>query len=181
MEWVAARVRHGHGDAGAAARRAVLSPAAGAARTRGTARRPVFACAGGQAVVHGRGVLLGVLVALVKLAHIASAIRRRPVCGWGALMLLLAAIAASFDAHAMGERLSAAIWGCSPAIVRAGVRSGPQGMAACARAAGDSHLRKRTQLARNWAYLIAALVPTSPNVLPIMETARCSAPSATPS
>jgi paraquat-inducible protein A len=41
--------------------------------------------------------MLGVLVALVKLAHIASAIPGVALWSLGALMLLIAAVAASFD------------------------------------------------------------------------------------
>ena len=50
-------------------------------------------------------LILGMLVALVKLAHIASVVPGVALWAFGALMLLLAAASAAFDPHELWERI----------------------------------------------------------------------------
>jgi paraquat-inducible protein A len=49
--------------------------------------------------------MLGTLVALTKLAHLASVVPGIALFSFGALMILVAAAAASFDTHALWERV----------------------------------------------------------------------------
>jgi len=49
--------------------------------------------------------MLGTLVALTKLAHLASVVPGIALFSFGALMFLIAAAAASFDTHALWERV----------------------------------------------------------------------------
>jgi paraquat-inducible protein A len=49
--------------------------------------------------------MLGTLVALTKLAHVASVVPGIALFSFGALMFLVAAAAASFDTHALWERV----------------------------------------------------------------------------
>ncbi|KVZ78701.1 paraquat-inducible protein A [Burkholderia ubonensis] len=53
-------------------------------------------------------LILGLLVALVKLAHIASVVTGVALYSFGALMLVLAGARAAFDAHELWSRLAAA-------------------------------------------------------------------------
>jgi paraquat-inducible protein A len=49
--------------------------------------------------------MLGTLVALTKLAHLASVVPGIALFSFGGLMVLVAAAAASFDTHALWERV----------------------------------------------------------------------------
>ena len=59
-------------------------------------------------------LILGVLVALVKLAHIAGVVPGIALWAFGALMLLLAAISAAFDPREFWERMAPATSGGAP-------------------------------------------------------------------
>ncbi|HVE07159.1 MAG TPA: paraquat-inducible protein A [Paraburkholderia sp.] len=138
-------------------------------------------------------LILGLLVALVKLAHIASVVPEVALWSFGALMLMLAAAAATFDARALWARLegrhdSAASGfaartaaGCGRCVCHdCGLMSEPLAPAQqahgahalrCARCGSRLHLRKPNSLARTWAFLLAAMVLYLPaNLLPVMHT-----------
>lgn len=137
-------------------------------------------------------LILGMLVALVKLAHIASVVPGVALWSFGALMLLLAAANTAFDARAlwqrMGERhgstadLHEAAASSAPTAMRCGllschscgllVHSTPHlHDANCPRCGTHLHARKPESFARTWAFLIAAMVLYIPaNVLPVMHT-----------
>ncbi|SAL67284.1 paraquat-inducible protein A [Caballeronia humi] len=138
-------------------------------------------------------LILGVLVALVKLAHIASVVPGIALWAFGALMLLLAAISAAFDPREFWERVSTSRRGggmpgethtsaSAPTAARAGLfvchECGLLSKARahahdgeCPRCAAHLHFRKPESLARTWAFLIAAMVLYIPaNMLPMMDT-----------
>ncbi|CAB3776758.1 paraquat-inducible protein A [Pararobbsia alpina] len=137
-------------------------------------------------------LILGMLVALVKLAHIASVVPGVALWSFGALMLLLAAASAAFDPRALWQRVEAAHRGAAntgelaaPSVrtaMRYGllschscgllVKSGTHhDDARCPRCGAGLHVRKPESLARTWAFLIAAMVLYIPaNVLPVMNT-----------
>jgi len=52
--------------------------------------------------------MLGVLVSLVKLANLASVVPGIALWTFGALMMLMAAIAATFDPRALWAKMAAA-------------------------------------------------------------------------
>ncbi|WP_431824315.1 paraquat-inducible protein A [Burkholderia sp. F1] len=138
-------------------------------------------------------LILGLLVALVKLAHIASVVTGVALYSFGALMLVLAAAGAAFDAHELWSRIDAARGGggrgSSVSVPRGAVTAADCGLALChdcgqlARAPADAHdlacprcgaalhVRKPASVSRTWALLIAAMVLYIPaNVLPVMYT-----------
>lgn len=139
-------------------------------------------------------LILGMLVALVKLAHIASVVPGTALWSFGALMLVLAAASAAFDpqevwAHsqaALGEaarhaRLTAATAPAATAIGCGLATCHSCGLlmksplhsqeAVCPRCGGHVHARKPDSIARTWAFLIAAMVLYIPaNLLPVMNT-----------
>ncbi|MBB5460280.1 paraquat-inducible protein A [Paraburkholderia sp. Cpub6] len=137
-------------------------------------------------------LILGLLVALVKLAHIASVVPGVALWSFGALMILLAAASAAFDPHELwmrinsGQRASFDVVGASalPAATAAGCGlmvchscgfiSKPVAHAhdaRCPRCSAWLHFRKPDSIARTWAFLIAAIVLYIPaNVLPVMNT-----------
>ncbi|ANB72380.1 paraquat-inducible protein A [Paraburkholderia phytofirmans OLGA172] len=137
-------------------------------------------------------LILGMLVALVKLAHIASVVPGVALWSFGALMLLLAAANSAFDPRAlwqrMGEReafvtdLHEAARSSAPTAMRCGLLSchscgllvhsrGYLHDAGCPRCGAHLHTRKPDSFARTWAFLIAAMVLYIPaNVLPVMNT-----------
>ncbi|HEY1995962.1 paraquat-inducible protein A [Paraburkholderia sp.] len=137
-------------------------------------------------------LILGMLVALVKLAHIASVVPGTALWSFGVLMLLLAAASAAFDPQEVWSRTRAALGevpghptltapsaataiGCGLAtchscglLVRAPVHLHE---AACPRCGSHLHARKPNSIARTWAFLIAAMVLYIPaNLLPVMNT-----------
>jgi len=141
-------------------------------------------------------LILGLLVALVKLAHIASVVLGTALWSFGALMLILAAAGAAFDTRQIWSRI-AAVQGRGSAAeqrasawLRAGVVTAAQcglvlchdcGLLArapahahhcsCPRCGAAMHVRKPASLSRTWALLIAAMVLYIPaNVLPVMYT-----------
>ncbi|RXV64441.1 paraquat-inducible protein A [Burkholderia stabilis] len=139
-------------------------------------------------------LILGLLVALVKLAHIASVVTGVALYSFGGLMLVLAAAGAAFDAHELWSRIDAARGhgdgrGSGMPVPRGAVTAADCGLALChdcgqlARAPADAHdltcprcgaalhLRKPASVSRTWALLIAAMVLYIPaNVLPVMYT-----------
>jgi len=137
-------------------------------------------------------LILGLLVALVKLAHIASVVTGVALWSFGALMLMLAASAAAFDARELWTRLKGApdagaafdsntpfpaaiAAGCGLCVCHdCGLLSRPTPNAhslICPRCHARLHLRKPNSLARTWALLIAAAILYIPaNLLPVMDT-----------
>jgi paraquat-inducible protein A len=142
-------------------------------------------------------LILGLLVALVKLAHIASVVPEVALWSFGALMMMLAAAASAFDSRELWARLdgppelavrdAAAAFpartaaGCRRCVCHdCGLMSAPLAGALhahgahdlrCARCGSHLHLRKPNSLARTWAFLLAALVLYVPaNLLPVMHT-----------
>ncbi len=121
-------------------------------------------------------LILGMLVALVKLAHIASVVPGIALWAFGALMVLLAAASAAFDPREFWARISAARAGgeapaeASPTsaaaltAARAGLfichECGLLSKAAahahearCPRCGSHLHFRKPDSIARTWAFL----------------------------
>jgi len=141
-------------------------------------------------------LILGMLVALVKLAHIASVVPGTALWSFGALMLLLAAASAAFDPHEVWSRTRAAQGASAPADPESGTPVTPgtptamgsglatchscgllmksaahQHDAVCPRCGGHVHARKPNSISRTWAFLIAAMVLYIPaNLLPVMNT-----------
>ncbi|KAE8754827.1 MULTISPECIES: paraquat-inducible protein A [Paraburkholderia] len=137
-------------------------------------------------------LILGMLVALVKLAHIASVVPGVALWSFGALMLLLAAAGSAFDPHALWRRMGsfddaaskteADAAASAHTALRCGLLSCHScGLlvkstahvhgAACPRCGAHLHARKPDSIARTWAFLIAAIVLYIPaNALPVMNT-----------
>lgn len=136
-------------------------------------------------------LILGMLVALVKLAHIASVVPGIALWSFGALMLLLAAASAAFDLREMWARVgmvqnvdldpgvaapaNATAAGCGLMTCHSCgllTKSAPDAHdASCPRCGARLHFRKPDSIARTWALLIAAMVLYIPaNLLPVMNT-----------
>jgi paraquat-inducible protein A len=137
-------------------------------------------------------LILGMLVALVKLAAIASVVPGISLWAFGAVMVLLAAAGASFDPHDIWARIDMAhgrisafhgrVSGSAQTAASAGLfvchdcgllsRPAPgshEGI--CPRCGSALHFRKPGSIARTWAFVIAAIVLYIPaNVLPVMDT-----------
>jgi paraquat-inducible protein A len=143
-------------------------------------------------------LILGLLVALVKLSHIASVVAGVALWSFGALMLVLAGASAAFDARqfwaragqgappltiapktpdAPNARPVRALTGAACGIARchacgllARMPSGAHTVV-CPRCGSALHLRKVASLSRTWAFLVAAIVLYVPaNILPVMNT-----------
>ncbi|WP_106309013.1 paraquat-inducible protein A [Paraburkholderia sp. BL18I3N2] len=140
-------------------------------------------------------LILGLLVALVKLTHIAKVVPGTALWSFVVLMLLLAAASATFDPREIWSRICArknadGAWRLPPfgqhrtavtasacglvlceecgLLVRDPARSGEQ---RCPRCRARLHMRKPASISRTWAYLSAAIVLYIPaNVLPVMKT-----------
>jgi paraquat-inducible protein A len=137
-------------------------------------------------------LILGMLVALVKLAAIATVVPGIAMLAFGAVMLLLASAAVAFDQHDIWARIdsvrSAAgapatqISASAPTAARAGLfvchdcglLSKPALHAhegRCPRCGSALHFRKPGSIARTWAFVTAAIVLYIPaNMLPVMDT-----------
>ncbi|KXU83014.1 paraquat-inducible protein A [Paraburkholderia monticola] len=139
-------------------------------------------------------LILGLLVALVKLAHIAKVVPGTALWSFVALMLLLAAAAATFDPHEVWTRITAKrgahAWQLPPIRVRHNAvtasayglalceecgllvkQPGGAGHHVCPRCKTRLHQRKPASLSRTWAFLVAAMVLYIPaNLLPVMDT-----------
>ncbi|SMG59456.1 paraquat-inducible protein A [Paraburkholderia susongensis] len=137
-------------------------------------------------------LILGMLVALVKLAHIASVVPGTALWTFGALMVLLAAASGAFDPREFWERTRAAqaagaetvdsVTPRAPTAMGSGLltchtceqlvkSSTHSDEAACPRCGARLHARKPNSIGRTWAFLIAAMVLYVPaNALPVMNT-----------
>jgi len=140
-------------------------------------------------------LILGMLVALVKLAVIASVVPGTAMWAFGAVMLLLAAAASTFDPHDIWERIDRArsvqiagsaeegkISPSTPTAARAGLfvchdcglLSKPAAHineGRCPRCGAGLHFRKPGSIARTWAFIISAVILYIPaNLLPVMDT-----------
>jgi paraquat-inducible protein A len=137
-------------------------------------------------------LILGMLVALVKLAAIASVVPGVALWAFGAVMLLLAAAAANFDPHDVWARIdrtrsprsppTGPNSASAPTAARAGLLvchdcgllSRPAAHShegRCPRCGSHLHFRKPNSIARTWAFVIAAVVLYIPaNMLPVMDT-----------
>jgi paraquat-inducible protein A len=140
-------------------------------------------------------LILGMLVALVKLAVIASVVPGVSLWAFGAVMILLAAAAASFDPRELWARLQSASANGEPNGEPAGATHASAATAAraglfvchecgliskaerhahegrCARCGAALHFRKDASITRTWAFVISAIVLYIPaNALPIMNT-----------
>jgi paraquat-inducible protein A len=140
-------------------------------------------------------LILGLLVALVKLAHIAKVVPGTALWSFVVLMLLLAAASAAFDPHEIWSRICAGkngngAWRPRPLkLRRSAVTASAYGLVlceecglllrdparsgvhACPRCKAHLHRRKPASLSRTWAFLTAAMVLYIPaNVLPVMNT-----------
>jgi len=140
-------------------------------------------------------LILGLLVALVKLSHIAAVVPGVALWSFGALMLVLAAANSAFDPHALWARFGTvrAPSGSIPHIDRkmaaGGVTAARCGLmlcnecglltrapthgyaVACPRCGATMHSRKPSAISRTWALLISAMVLYIPaNALPVMYT-----------
>ncbi|SAK49857.1 PqiA family integral membrane protein [Caballeronia fortuita] len=134
-------------------------------------------------------LMLGLLVAVVKLAHIASVVTGPALWSLAALMLLLVAAASAYDERAMWQRIEGAPPGVPSDTPLAGRTAAQSGICVChdcglstrgvlhgthlccPRCGAHLHLRKPASLSRTWAYLIAAAILYIPaNMLPVMNT-----------
>ena len=137
-------------------------------------------------------LMLGMLVALVKLQHIASVVPGVAIWAFGAVMVLLAAAAVTFNPRDIWARLDAVQGrGMPPALAShatqvtaaraglfvchdCGLLSKPlvHGHAGtCPRCSAALHLRKPNSLLRTWAFLFAAMILYIPAILlPVMVT-----------
>jgi paraquat-inducible protein A len=137
-------------------------------------------------------LILGMLVALVKLAHIAVVVPGVALWAFGAVMLLVAAASAAFDPRDVWARIgkvsaqgaSVSVPAPGPAVTAAraglfschscGLLSKPAPGAhegRCPQCGAHLHFRKPDSITRTWAFLIAAMVLYIPaNVLPVMDT-----------
>ncbi|AXE92153.1 paraquat-inducible protein A [Paraburkholderia terricola] len=137
-------------------------------------------------------LILGMLVALVKLAHIASVVPGVALWSFGVLMLLLAAANSAFDLHQLWQHMDERYSGAPDAdhlaappartaLASALMTCHSCGLltksdahlhdASCPRCGAHLHPRKPASYSRTWAFLIAAIVLYIPaNVLPVMNT-----------
>ncbi|MDW3684302.1 paraquat-inducible protein A [Cupriavidus sp. CV2] len=137
-------------------------------------------------------LILGMLVALVKLAHIATVVPGVALWAFGGVMLLLAAATAAFDPRDLWARMEAGstahrdsggvITASAATAAGAGLlvchgcgmlsRPAPRAHEGrCPRCGAHLHFRKPASIARTWAFLISAMILYIPaNVLPVMDT-----------
>jgi paraquat-inducible protein A len=138
-------------------------------------------------------LMLAMLVALVKLQHFATVVPGVAIGSFGAVMVLLAAAAVSFNPRDIWARIesvqgvdvaSHALTASANVATAAraglfvchdcGLMSKPLGHVRggiCPRCSAVLHLRKPNSLARTWAFLLAAMVLYIPAVLlPVMVT-----------
>ena len=138
-------------------------------------------------------LMLGLLVALVKLQHIATVVPGVAIWAFGAVMVLLTAAAVTFSPLDIWARIrnvqhngdaSHAVNANSTAATAAragfftchdcGLLSKPLAHAhgaSCPRCGAALHLRKPDSLKRTWAFIVAAMILYIPAVLlPVMVT-----------
>lgn len=128
--------------------------------------------------------MLAILVAVVKLADMATIIPGIGVYCFGVLIFILAAAAACLDRQRIWNRLAPAPpaplifptrrpnWvSCHDCHLLCRLPYGVSGTVVCPRCRAPLHARKRYSLSRTWAFMIAAALLYIPaNVLPIMST-----------
>ena len=139
-------------------------------------------------------LILGLLVALVKLSAIAGVVVGPALWSFAALMFVLAAAGSAFDIRSLWARVAAvehinaepdldegALQGsltaaqcgfaqCHDCGLLASVRSNAHTFD-CPRCGAAMHVRKPASLSRTWAFLVAAMVMYIPaNMLPVMYT-----------
>ncbi|WP_244828726.1 paraquat-inducible protein A [Caballeronia sp. TF1N1] len=134
-------------------------------------------------------LILGFLVALVKLAHIASVVPGLALFAFGGVMLLISGASASFDPREAWALIYKSSLADAPAY-RGHARTAKQAGffvchdcalvskapphahdGNCPRCHARLHFRKPDSIERTWALLIAAMVLYVPaNVLPVMDT-----------
>jgi paraquat-inducible protein A len=134
-------------------------------------------------------LMLGLLVALVKLAHIAAVVTGPALWSLAALMMLLVAATSAYDERAMWMRIQGPPPGLpedTPLHGRTAAENGicvchdcglstrgtlKHGHLCCPRCGSHLHLRKTASLSRTWALLSAAAILYIPaNMLPVMNT-----------
>jgi paraquat-inducible protein A len=139
-------------------------------------------------------LILGILVALVKLVHIATVVPGVALWAFGAAMVAIAAMAAAFDPREVWARIAVAdgtagsqgggarilpsattAAGAGLFVCHAcGLMSRPSPHAhegSCPRCRTQLHFRKPNSIGRTWALVAAAIVLYIPaNVLPVMDT-----------
>jgi len=134
-------------------------------------------------------LMLGLLVAVVKLAHIASVVTGPALWSLTALMLLLVAASSAFDERDMWARVQSAPSGMPGDTPLRGPTAAASGICvchdcglctrgaqrhehlSCPRCGATLHLRKPGSLSRTWAFLSAAAILYIPaNTLPVMNT-----------
>ncbi|MFM0302219.1 paraquat-inducible protein A [Paraburkholderia sediminicola] len=137
-------------------------------------------------------LMLAMLVALVKLQHFATVVPGIAIWTFGAVMVLLAAAAVSFNPRDIWARIESVPGVVASHALKAsadvataaraglfvchdcGLLSKPLGHVRggiCPRCGAVLHLRKPNSLARTWAFLLAAIVLYIPAVLlPVMVT-----------
>ncbi|WP_119628787.1 paraquat-inducible protein A [Methylocaldum marinum] len=127
-------------------------------------------------------LMLGILVALVKLAHMATVQPGWSLWLFGAFIFVMAATAASLDSEEIWLRLGRRYPTGTKANAGAGylschacgllARASPENMEQhCSRCGGALHVRKPNSIGRCWSLLIAAMILYIPaNVLPVMST-----------
>jgi paraquat-inducible protein A len=134
-------------------------------------------------------LILGFLVALVKLAAIASVVPGISLFAFGAVMLLISGASASFDPRVAWARIEPRFVSADVddhAHVKTAAKAGlfvchDCGLVSkaaphmhegrCPRCNATLHFRKPNSISRTWALLIAAMVLYIPaNVLPVMNT-----------
>jgi paraquat-inducible protein A len=140
-------------------------------------------------------LILGMLVALVKLAAIASVVPGTALWTFGILMILLAASSSAFDPQYVWSHygtpnsdalqlnrtvetalprgataLHCGLTTCHTCELLTPV-AGEGHHADCPRCGAPLHARKQNSISRTWAFLIAAMVMYIPaNLLPVMNT-----------
>ncbi|RDK00921.1 paraquat-inducible protein A [Paraburkholderia lacunae] len=138
-------------------------------------------------------LMLGMLVALVKLQHIATVVPGVAIWAFGAVMVLLAAASVTFNTRDLWARIDAMqsdggvshllSAGTTPATAAraglfvchdCGLLSKPLAHVhggSCPRCHAALHLRKPNSLVRTWAFLFAAMILYVPAILlPVMVT-----------
>jgi paraquat-inducible protein A len=137
-------------------------------------------------------LILGMLVALVKLQAIATVVPGVAIWAFAAVMLLLAAAGAAFDPHDIWDRIDiargkTAAHSVAPTSALTASRAGlfvchecgllskpadahmHEGV--CPRCGAALHFRKPASFARTWAFVLSAIVLYIPaNLLPVMDT-----------
>ena len=138
--------------------------------------------------------MLGVLVSLVKLSHLANLTAGVALWAYGALMMMLAALSATVDLRKLWAGLplspvshpvdtprrspvlkestaAAAGWLSCHVCGLLGARPAPGHHAACPRCGAALHRRIPGSLSSAWALMLSAAILFVPaNLLPIMET-----------